>query len=751
MHAVPRLWSKEKAKFKKVFQLLQHVWIIANETKLSGVGKAESMMNATCHNLSRIETRLKHGNVRVGIIGLTKAGKSTFLNALLGGRFLPSSVLPETADETVIIHDMSKLDGELHCTAGEKSSVLAKGRKEIYRELLELNQKTRNKDEAEKNCDKLILYAPLQFLVATDIQDIQLELSDTPGFGEAGVKNIADSTNIVVREMCAFIWILNSNNLKTVSEKALLRDLQLHHSEIFSKLNRVLILVNVHTNLYAESWLSSNDTDKLSSNAITPEKLPEYISNYFANPDILGQKISPEKIKLFHALWALRSREWNKTMVIDPNVKKATMLYREAMLMLRYFHEENAADNYENDMNDKNIIKSTVELLQKRSNIEEVENIFKRMVIDNGGLVLLASAAYDTISILTNSFEPVLKTLIENEHIDTRKEEMQSAEKLDNLFQNVFSQIDVAFNDMSSSIASSTQAHVSTLQATVRESLLNVISSKVTENQNFQVEDKTEVANRMQIARDAIPITALVKIKNSWINVTDAIKKCADSQLDSTFSNIRFNILSSLATLKGGAGSSDYTFHDFVEGISTSVSTTLMSASDNAGDLVPASTSLAIDEFTLSKNKAIQNIAIDSYILKGTKQKIKSTSRRTCHSSGWFGWGETCDDVNESFPYDISVFSTNINAFKTAFDETISDWVGLYNKLVEDYLHKISSSTRDAGKNKLINILQGSQQGVTGLLHSRQKVLKTTEQNVSFLKEKQDEIDNVKKKLENST
>ena len=174
--------------------------------------------------------------------------------------------------------------------------------------------------------------------------------------------------------------------------------------------------------------------------------MPEYVSNYFNNPDILGVKISPEKIVLFHALWALRSREWNKTKVLtlNPDSKKATILYEEAMLMLRYINEDDAAYKYEDDMTDENI-KSTLELLQKGSNIEEVEKLLRRMVIENGGLVLLESAVHDTISILRNSFGPVLKTLIENEHLDTRKEEMQSAEQLENLFQKMCTQIEVVF------------------------------------------------------------------------------------------------------------------------------------------------------------------------------------------------------------------------------------------------------------------------------------------------------------------
>lgn len=273
---------------------------------------------------------------------------------------------------------MSKPDGELHCTKGGKSNRLAEGKNEINQKLAQFNRENRdNTIETGQKCDKLILYAPLHFLAdsETDLQNIKLELSDTPGFNDAGAKRVTASVNLAVKELCAFIWILNSNNLKTDSEMNLLRDLRRYHGELFSDsvLNRVLILINGHTNLYAEARLSPN------SDSVKPETIPEYISNYFENPEFLGLKLAPEKIVLFHALWALRCREWSKT--IDHDLAKAKILYKEAMLMLTYIHEDDAADKYETEMTEENV-KNTVELLLKGSNIQKVEKLLRNMVVE---------------------------------------------------------------------------------------------------------------------------------------------------------------------------------------------------------------------------------------------------------------------------------------------------------------------------------------------------------------------------------
>ena len=61
----------------------------------------------TAKHLGRIAARLRSGTLCSGVVGLTKAGKSTTLNALLGDTFLPSSLQPQTAKEVSIFHDTS--------------------------------------------------------------------------------------------------------------------------------------------------------------------------------------------------------------------------------------------------------------------------------------------------------------------------------------------------------------------------------------------------------------------------------------------------------------------------------------------------------------------------------------------------------------------------------------------------------------------------------------------------------------------
>ena len=205
-----------------------------------------------------------------------------------------------------------------------------------------------------------MLYAPLKFLSSSENEDIKLELSDTPGFGEAGVDKITDTVTVAVKELCGFILILNSDYMKSESELSLLRKLVKYHPRLFSELNRVLILVNGRENVYKDKTLS------LKSASVTPEDVPTYISKYFKRPDFLDIQIPPEKIILFNALWALRSREWRSTSILKEGRKKAKTLFIDALQMLRYIDLEERADELERNVSEANI-NTTLSLLESFS------------------------------------------------------------------------------------------------------------------------------------------------------------------------------------------------------------------------------------------------------------------------------------------------------------------------------------------------------------------------------------------------
>ena len=98
----------------------------------------------TAH-LQLITANLRTGKVHSGVIGLTKAGKSTILNALLGKYFLPSTIQPQTAKEVRIVHTASSPQGVLYAIRekGDMPELAASGGEEISKHLTQLNENTR--------------------------------------------------------------------------------------------------------------------------------------------------------------------------------------------------------------------------------------------------------------------------------------------------------------------------------------------------------------------------------------------------------------------------------------------------------------------------------------------------------------------------------------------------------------------------------------------------------------------------------
>ena len=185
-HAMPSIIDEEQ--FKHVFNMITTICQINTKVSKNRFIKSNVIKNASVR-LDSIVSRLNAGKIRAGVVGVTKAGKSTTLNALLGNQYLPASVQSQTAAEVSIVHT-NVTSGELYGITGKRHGRrLAIGYQNIHDKLVELNAAARK--GSQNGYEKLILHAPLQFLMKNEVQGVQFELSDTPGLGEAAAERFS--------------------------------------------------------------------------------------------------------------------------------------------------------------------------------------------------------------------------------------------------------------------------------------------------------------------------------------------------------------------------------------------------------------------------------------------------------------------------------------------------------------------------------------------------------------------------------
>ena len=687
-------------------------------------GEAEVKMEEISQDVDRLINLLDNGRVRIGIVGLTKAGKSTFLNALLGTSFLPSSPQPQTANEVVIVHDMSEPEGELQCHSATTKvpTHLASGQRDICKKLEELNDRKRYKRTVQ--CDKLVLSAPLQFLAESEIKDVKLELSDTPGFGEAGAKNIAKDVNIAVKELCVFVLIINSQNMRTVSELKLLTELIHYHPELLIKLNRVLILVNVRKDIYAEG---------MRSNTLSLKKMPGFVSRYLEQN---GLKISSERILTVNALWALRSREWKDPEVLKQDPSLAEIQYNDAMQMLRYFNKSNEAKILQNEMNEENI-NTTISFLEPISEIEKVEKVLKTMIVKNSQAVLLESAVDDMVFLINQSLIPFIKDLIMMENIKEKEKELKFHQNLDQKLNDILQTTNIV-EKFNSSIPSSTWTQISTLRDTVQESLKNFVSSKLMDGLRDVSKDREKVIAKIHSICNAVYSAALAKMKNEWFTLFVTIRNAAANQVKTAFLEIKASLISFLNEINEAKDSS---LSSFVESLRCEIPALLANASDSVESLNSDLHSQTIDK--LSGSETFQNAK--TFVRESKKVETRYSLEKECTRTGLLWMWKNCHYLPQKYDYQVAVYSSNDTALLSAFDSVIQSWMSLYDDQIN--LSDISALTEEASRAKLFDILEEPRQKVFEALQTSQHALEKSKQTVLFLEERKEELQILKKAL----
>lgn len=173
---------------------------------------------------------LKNGEFTIVLVGEFSAGKSTFLNALMGERILPSFTNETTATINFLKHKNKAEDGESGCVYfydGTKTKI-----EQADFETISKYVSTESSEDVAKRISHLDLYLDSKFL------ENNVTLVDSPG-----LNGVADGhreiTEAQIARSSASIFLFNANQPGSYSDFEFLRSLQKRVKSIICVLNQI--------------------------------------------------------------------------------------------------------------------------------------------------------------------------------------------------------------------------------------------------------------------------------------------------------------------------------------------------------------------------------------------------------------------------------------------------------------------------------------------------------------------------------
>ncbi|CAL8468472.1 g8012 [Coccomyxa elongata] len=245
--------------------------------------------------------RRKEGGLSCAVLALTKSGKSTLLNALLGAVILPSSNVPETARITRITHTVLQ-EGQppqLSYTSAQGEQRIIVGDYAIREHLRYLNREVRTRNYLSSDETYLDVHVPIATLEASeaDPESISLQLLDTPGPNEAGEESLKFQVERLLDSVDAVIYILDYTKLKTQEEADLLKKLKDINPQLVARLSqRLFFVVNKVDLIHTSEGLENEEIKEYVADLVTKQLGSE------------GFRLSSDQVLLLSAQDAMLSR-----------------------------------------------------------------------------------------------------------------------------------------------------------------------------------------------------------------------------------------------------------------------------------------------------------------------------------------------------------------------------------------------------------------------------------------------------------
>jgi|GEM_PF-516792 len=200
--------------------------------------KLPGTYNTNTEQIRELHSRLAYGRLHLAVVGEFNRGKSTFINALIGNRLLPTSILPITAVPTRLLYAPT-----LSCTVsffnGKPDLVVQSSRELITETLLRYVAE-------ENNPKNRLCVESVEVKLPSPLLENGTVLIDTPGFGSTYLHNTKTALDALA-DCDAVLFILSSDPPMTQTEVEFLKQVTRQVPRIFFILNKVDLLTAKQT------------------------------------------------------------------------------------------------------------------------------------------------------------------------------------------------------------------------------------------------------------------------------------------------------------------------------------------------------------------------------------------------------------------------------------------------------------------------------------------------------------------------
>ncbi|KGP74677.1 dynamin family protein [Pontibacillus yanchengensis] len=218
-------------------------------TQLNQISKLynERREHHKTEEINELYNDIEQNNFQITVVGEFSRGKSTFINALLGKKILPSLARPTTTILNVISY-AEEPSINLHFQDDKKTS--EKIQEKDFKSLVAPKEAIQGDPASEKEYEQTINYLkqikyarihhPLPFL-----KD-QVDIIDTPGTNDMD-PNREHITNSIIPTSDAAILLLSANKILSDSERSFLRDRLLRND-----IQKIFVVINFKDDLKTE-------------------------------------------------------------------------------------------------------------------------------------------------------------------------------------------------------------------------------------------------------------------------------------------------------------------------------------------------------------------------------------------------------------------------------------------------------------------------------------------------------------------